>query len=258
MIQSSPGLIIPTLTSSKHIEGRDIQLVDHNGKFLILKTSAHSLEKEFENMKVFDSPFIGKVIRQVSSKSYLIEYYSGGNIRSDQPMEVNRLKNIFRQMVQAVQVIHCRGFVHLDIRINNFVLDQDQGVKLIDFEHSTNVNCENIEETLGSDKYNAPERNFNQYSGYKADIFSLGVVLFRLLTGEYPFPAACLSSSRYKLFRQSKQAYWERMMTHLTKIYRNVKLDEDAIDLINWMLSENPQDRPCIDEVMKHNFLCNE
>ena len=254
-LEGNNELVLLDFTRSKHMQGRDIKLVSFNGKICLMKSSTQSLEKEFESMKEFDSRLIGKVYKLINERSYLMEYYPGGNIESDRPMDLARLKRYFFQMASALQVVHSNNFAHLDVRINNFVLDEQDCVKLIDFEHSTRIDVDAVEGVRGCDRYNSPERYKGRYCGFKADIYSLGIVLFRLLTGEYPFPIANNSSSRFKLLNQNTEKFWDRMLTHLCKLYGDIDINEEAIDLINWMLSEDPQDRPSIDEVLKHSFL---
>ena len=253
--EGNTEFVLLDLNRSKHMEGRDIKLVCFNGKTFLMKSSTQSLEKEFESMKEFDSRFIGKVYKLINERSYLMEFYPGGNIECERPMDIARIKRYFFQMASALQVVHSNNFAHLDVRINNFVLDLEDCVKLIDFEHSTRIDVDAVQGVRGCNRYNAPERYKGRYCGFKADIFSLGVVLFRLLTGEYPFPIANNSSSRFKIFIQNSEKFWDRMFVHLCKVYGDIELNEEAIDLINWMLSEDPQDRPSIDEVLKHSFL---
>ena len=240
--------------NSLHLKRRDIKLIVENGENFIKKSSDHSLENEFRIMKQFNHHLIGKVIRLINEKSFIIEFYPGGNIKSDHPMEIEQVKIYFIQMARAVEVIHSRNCAHLDIRLNNFVLDQYGNIKLIDFEHADNENGDRVFGAFGSTKYNSPERYTGCYSGFKADIFSLGVLLFRLLIGEYPFASVRQSNGRFKLYSEDRERYWSRLNVHLNKTHGNFSIDEDAKDLIDKMLEINPEDRLSADQILKHKF----
>lgn len=240
--------------NSCHLQGRSIKLIESNGKKYIQKSATHSLTKEFNTMQHFNSDLIGKVKYLKSDKSYIMKFYPGGNIQCDEPIPKTQAKKIFIQMAKAVEVVHSENYVHLDIRLNNFVQTKFGEIKLIDFEHATNENCDRISEPYGSEKYNSPERYFGDYDGFKADIFSLGVVLFRMVFAEYPFAQTCFNSGRFKLFVEDRPRYWKRLEQHLNKIWQDLEVDEDAKELIDWMLEIDPQARPDISQVLKHKY----
>ena len=90
--------------------------------------------------------------------------------------------------------IHCRSVVHRDIKLDNILLDFEKGVKICDFGVSKIIKKgEFIKEQCGTPAYLAPEIILDcGYEGYYVDIWSLGILLFAMLTGSVPFRAANL------------------------------------------------------------------
>ena len=100
-------------------------------------------------------------------------------------MERNRKINISRMLIESLIELHERCIIHGDIKSNNMIL-QNEKVKLIDFGVSTIMDTNDttsIERTYGTEGYMAPEQ-YKYYIGYQSDIYSLGVTLIEIWTGE--------------------------------------------------------------------------
>ena len=99
-------------------------------------------------------------------------------------------KFLWRQVVQSIHYCHQRNVTHRDIKLENILLDETkQRVKLIDFGFSTCLpHDKKIKLFCGTPSYMAPEIVAKvEYSGPPADIWALGVLLFALLCGKFPF-----------------------------------------------------------------------
>ena len=113
-------------------------------------------------------------------------------------------------MVQAVKALHTETeHSHLDLKVDNLLIGNDYRVKLCDLGLATPIN-EPILKKLGTDDYMAPEV-FNvretqvPYEGLKADIFSLGVILYILNFGIPPWKKPNVSQCRlYKRFKETR------------------------------------------------------
>ncbi len=97
-------------------------------------------------------------------------------------------KIIFRQLVEALRILHKHYVVHRDIKLENILVDDKKKVKLIDFGFSVvlppnyklNIFC-------GTPSYMAPEIvNKNDYS-FGVDVWAAGILLFKMLSGHFPF-----------------------------------------------------------------------
>src|SRR5262249_19783581 len=100
---------------------------------------------------------------------------------------------IARQTAEALACLHRAGFVHSDVKPDNIHLVDNGTAKLLDlgFAHRPGENARLLEQgyVLGTANYLAPELcGFDPNADQSADVFSLGVALFEMLTGKLPYP----------------------------------------------------------------------
>ncbi|TPP58035.1 MAP/microtubule affinity-regulating kinase 3 [Fasciola gigantica] len=109
----------------------------------------------------------------------------------------------FRQLVSAVEYCHCKKIVHRDLKAENLLLDKDFNIKLADFGFSNFYDGENKLDTFcGSPPYAAPELFQGQkYYGPEVDCWSLGVILYTLVSGSLPFDAQHLKELQSRVIR---------------------------------------------------------
>lgn len=96
------------------------------------------------------------------------------------------------QILRAVQHAHDKGIVHRDIKPQNIILLKNGNIKVTDFGIARFSRSETrtlTEQAIGSVHYIAPEQAKGEYTDEKADIYSLGVVLYEMLAGSVPFEA---------------------------------------------------------------------
>ncbi|KAK3276787.1 kinase super protein, variant 2 [Cymbomonas tetramitiformis] len=122
-----------------------------------------------------------------------LEYASGGEL-FDRIAKKGRLKEgearyFFQQLVCGVDYCHSEMVCHRDLKLENTLLDQDSRVKICDFGYSKSAVYHSVPDTaVGTPTYIAPEVLLDdQYGGNSADVWSLGVALFVMLAGRYPF-----------------------------------------------------------------------
>ena len=101
----------------------------------------------------------------------------------------------------------------------------------------------------GSDEYRAPELyEYKELMDEKADIFSLGVILFNLISSSPCFDSSKETDKLYKLIRKGDyKSYWDKM--------KSLNLSLDFKDLYQRMVAYKPSERPTFDEILKHPFL---
>ncbi len=134
-------------------------------------------------------------VGQENETQYLVmEYVDGDNLKNylkahpDLPLD--KIVNIARQICDALQHAHENNIVHRDVKPHNILITKNERVKLTDFgialEASTGT-ITNTDTIVGSVHYISPEQAKGEVAGPQSDIYSLGVVLYEMLTGELPF-----------------------------------------------------------------------
>lgn len=161
---------------------------------------------------------------------------------------------IFYDILKSVELLHKKGIVHCDIKPENILIGNDFKPKLIDFGFSQKIRDENnyiIDSSSGSDIYCAPEIrkvHIQGYNGIKSDIFSLGVLLFVIKVGKFPFSVSGYCDKRYRLIMHKKfDEYWNG--------FKNDKLSDEFKDLMNHLVCYDPSERFDIKEILEHPWI---
>ncbi|KAG7264734.1 hypothetical protein CRUP_025912 [Coryphaenoides rupestris] len=161
-------------------------------------------------MKGLNHPNIVQLFEVIETDKtlYLImEYASGGEV-FDYLVSHGRMKEIearakFRQIVSAVHYCHQKNIVHRDLKAENLLLDADANIKIADFGFSNEFTLGNKLDTFcGSPPYAAPELfQGKKYDGPEVDVWSLGVILYTLVSGSLPFDGQNLKELRERVLR---------------------------------------------------------
>lgn len=117
-------------------------------------------------------------------------------VRAGQPLAASRVKTIATQLLDALQFAHNLGVVHRDIKPSNLMMTADGRVKVCDFGIAQLESSQLTQAgmTLGTPSYMSPEQIQGQTTDRRADLFSAGVVIYQLLTGQRPFVGDTLTS----------------------------------------------------------------
>jgi len=175
------------------------------------------------------------------------------------PFKEKRAKKIFRCIVNTVLYLHQHGIVHRDLKLENMIYnhkkrDSKNCVTVIDLglcDFIDNQGTEVFKEFVGSPEYAPPELLLEKpYCGQKADVYSLGVILFVLLFADFPF-------------KQEERAHsLSNNQEHPQLVFPPPITDDqahrvsDAVkDLIESMLQTDPDKRIPLEEVSKHKWL---
>jgi serine/threonine protein kinase len=157
-------------------------------------------------------------------------------------------RKMTKQLAEALAYIHSKGIVHRDLKLENIVITKKGRVKIIDFGLCDIVSDEkSCEGWVGSPDYVAPEILLRKdYSGQKADIWSLGTLLYIFLFSEIPF----VREERYN--QLSKSGHHPAIEWPAEP---KLHVSETAKDLIKSMLREDPFIRISIKEVLSHKWF---
>jgi serine/threonine protein kinase len=138
-----------------------------------------------------------------------MELVSGKSLQaildSGESFPVPRVLRILEQTCSALQFAHERNIVHRDIKPANLMLTADDTVKVTDFGTAKILQFGTVQQTthvMGTPSYMSPEQVKGRPIDGRTDIFSLGVVLYEMLTGEKPFPGQSITTVIYKIVNE--------------------------------------------------------
>lgn len=124
----------------------------------------------------------------------VMEYIDGLTLKEyiiqNGPLEVYESLDIMKQLTDAIAHAHANGLIHRDIKPQNILMDRFGNVKVTDFGIAIALSATSLTQTnsiLGSVHYLSPEQARGGMATKKSDIYSLGIVLYELLTGHLPF-----------------------------------------------------------------------
>jgi serine/threonine-protein kinase len=130
--------------------------------------------------------------------NYIVMEYVEGHALSDviaaeAPLDYKRTISIGKQVASALDLAHRSGIIHRDVKPHNILITEDGTAKITDFGIAKAVSDGTIISEsgviMGSVHYFSPEQSRGQYVDEKTDIYSLGIVLYEMLTGRVPFDA---------------------------------------------------------------------
>jgi len=191
-------------------------------------------------LKVIDAPkqlhLVLEEVKGLSLRSWMMQ-------REGRRLAEPEAKTVFRQVVAALEYLHSRGVAHRDIKLQNVIITEDLHVCLIDFGCATEGAMESKSGIYcGTLHYMAPE--ILHRKGFKAaaaDMWAAGVMLFCMLSGDFPFKAANDRNLRVKI--------------QCGAVVFPSYLSEEAKQCITSLLSLDPETRPSARVLMNHSWL---
>ncbi|TGZ58046.1 Non-specific serine/threonine protein kinase [Temnothorax longispinosus] len=201
-------------------------------------------------MKRLRHPHIIRLYQVMETEKmiYLVTEYAPGGEIFDHLVRNGRMpepeaRRIFRQIVLAVHYLHQQRVVHRDLKAENLLLDADNNIKLADFgfsnEYTPGVP---LSTWCGSPPYAAPEIfEGKHYDGPRADVWSLGVVLYVLVCGALPFDGPTMQLLRSVVVSG--------------KFRIPFFMSADCEKLIRHMLVVEPERRLSISQILAHSWM---
>ena len=152
----------------------------------------------------------------------------------------------FHQIIDAIQFIHSHKVAHRDLKPENILIDEDGNAKVSDFGLSKFITSGDLTSTsCGSPCYTAPEiLSGSPYDPMKADMWSCGVILFAMVTGQLPWT----KRNKFQLFRQI-QAGQYKVPAYLSR---------ECANLIESLMKVDVSQRLNCEQVLQHPFMVND
>jgi serine/threonine-protein kinase SIK3 len=250
----------------------DLENILGKGNFAIVRLGIHKLTKTKVAVKIvekneLDAENLKKIAREIDimrklshrhiiklyqvmetdSMIYIVTEFAANGEIFDHLVTHGKMKEeeacrIFAQILSAIKYCHTHGVVHRDLKAENLLLDSDNNIKLADFGFSNYYSSNHLLSTwCGSPPYAAPELfEGKKYVGPKADIWSLGVVLYVLVSGSLPFDGATLQELRSRVVgAQYRVPFF---------------LSQQCEQLLKGLLVIDPERRLSLEQIARHQW----
>lgn len=207
------------------------------------------LESEIATMKKLSHSNLVRLVDNFEDREnfYLVmDYCPGGTlsefIHSGPKIRETTAAIIFQQIVRAVQYCHLQGVAHRDLKPENILITRAPTIKITDFGLCGDLTGDQKMTTFcGTPCYAAPECLLKKKYGIATDIWSLGVILFELVTGKYPWPV----KNTPQMLKQILHGQYETP----------TDVSMQCCDLIRSMLRVNPSNRMTLDAILEHEWF---
>jgi serine/threonine protein kinase len=178
--------------------GREVALKLLKDRYAENEEFVERFRREAKSAAALSSPYIVPIFDrgETDDGTYYItmEYLPGGTLKeritATGALRPQAAAQVALQVAKALQTAHVRGVIHRDIKPRNILLADSDHVKVADFGIARAADATTISHTgdiLGSAKYMSPEQAEGDEVGPVSDLYSLGVVLYEMLTGRVPF-----------------------------------------------------------------------
>lgn len=198
-----------------------------SGEILVMKTPSANFSDEPSYIEQFyieewagkriDSPYVVRIHEQTRPRNFLyfvMEYIAGTTLKQwmqDNPHpEIDTVTTITDKIIQGLRVFHRMEMLHRDLKPDNIMITITGEIKIVDFGSVKIAGIEEITtpvehiELRGTKNYTAPEYLLGMQGSNRSDIFSLGVMVYQMLTGELPYGEALSRNINWRTLNKIK------------------------------------------------------
>ena len=155
-------------------------------------------------------------IEEVDDQLFIVMELIDGKELKDKiksgPISTDEIINIANQIAEGLDVAHKKGILHRDIKSSNIMITEDGKVKIMDFglaKIKGGTELTKIGSTVGTAAYMSPEQTKGEEVDHRTDIWSLGVVMYEMLTGELPFKGDYEQAIIYSILNEEPKSITE-------------------------------------------------
>jgi len=175
------------------------------------------------------------------------------------PFNETLIRTYFHQLIAGLDVLHSKGAAHLDLKLENLLLDENYNLKLADFDLSY-MPEDKFVTTRGTMHFRAPELLAGCCKNPQAaDVYSLGIILFLLKTGgmiPYREDGNTKGINMKELQETNPEKFWEKQCELLGK--KSTFFSEEFKSMFVWMTQPEPEKRPTLMQIKNSRWYCNE
>jgi serine/threonine protein kinase/Tfp pilus assembly protein PilF len=211
------------------------------------KEANERFEREAKAAATLNHPNIVTIyeINQHEDQTYIAMEYVEGETLKDRiasgPLPLAEVIDYTTQICEGLHKAHEAGIVHRDIKPQNILIDKDGRVKILDFglaklrvgANGYSPSITKIGTTMGTIHYMSPEQSMGKEVDHRTDIWSIGVILYEMLTGQLPFKGEYEQAIIYSIINEKPDAF-SNIITDIP---------QELEDLVNQMLEKNPDKR---------------
>ena len=257
--------IVRTGYRKKELSPHRIYAIKSIYKKNLKKRDINNLEREIDILSSLDHPNISRFYEAFHDKNHfniVMELCRGKSLSNflksnGGHLDEQKSRIIIMKILHAVNYCHSLGIVHCDLKPENIIFeipkeeteDSDENnnlnfldIKIVDFGLSSRIKKnQKLNNTVGTPYFIAPETLKGEYDE-KCDIWSIGVILYYMLIGKFPF----FSEENYEIFQKIEKE---------EPNYYNLKVSENAKDFLKKCLIKDPKLRPSAKECLSHKWL---
>jgi len=119
------------------------------------------------------------------------------------PVPIQNVALFLNETLSALNYVHSKGLIHLDIKPANIMLSDNNQIKVIDFGISHDSTKNSLDTVMGSPSYMSPEQIEGKKIDYRTDIYSMGITLFELVSGRLPFSNHHTKESMFNAIKEN-------------------------------------------------------
>src|SRR5258706_380305 len=201
------------------------------------KTALARFMEEYTLVESIHSRQVARVYRHGKSEehAYLVmEFFEGGDLNkrlAGKPIDPLEALRIFRELMFALGEIHEKGILHRDLKPQNLMFREDGTLALLDFGIAKQIDAidrTHQGEVLGTPRYMSPEQVQGRALDLRTDIYSAGVLLYQMLTGQHMFDGETAVEVAMSHVNQQPPALPEHLAAYQRLLDKLVEKDRDA------------------------------